>query len=200
MYHIGVLYGKFTPPHIGHLNAILRAATMCETLYVVLSDNPVLTKDLCKKDNLPYMDEKLRMKWLSKELQEFEHIHVILLDETGIDVYPNGWDMWSKRLEEVVPEKFDVIFGGEREYETFNKHYFPYATYELYDCDRTEFPISATKIRSNPILYWNSIIPSARPFFAKKILITGTESCGKTTMAQYLARIFQTVCTVAEGR
>lgn len=56
MYKVGIFSGKFTPPHRGHLNAIINAATKCEKLYVVVSDNPVLTKQLCDESNLQIMN------------------------------------------------------------------------------------------------------------------------------------------------
>jgi HTH-type transcriptional repressor of NAD biosynthesis genes len=144
------------------------------------------------------MNLKLRTKWLSQELQGFEHIKVAMLDETGIPMYPYGWEGWSKRLKDLIPEKIDVIFGGEPEYKENNDIYFPDAAYELFDYKRDRYPISGTEIRNNPVKHWDYILGSARNFFAKKILITGTESCGKTTMAKYLGKIYHTSWTEEE--
>ena len=74
MYKTGVFAGKFLPPHRGHLSAIINSATQCETLYVVVSDNEQQTKSSCWASNLPTMDGLTRLKWLSQELQGFEHI------------------------------------------------------------------------------------------------------------------------------
>jgi len=200
MHKIGVFAGKFTPPHRGHLNAIINASTQCERLYVVVSDNPTLTQKLCDESQLPFMDMKLRTKWLSQELQGFDHIKVIMLDETGMPEYPDGWALWSKKLLETVPEEFDVIFGGEVEYKEFNDIYLPDKKYEVFDYNREKYPISATQIRNNPIKHWDYILGSARPFFAKKILIAGTESCGKTTLTKYLAKMYHTAWSEEEGR
>ena len=125
------------------------------------------------------MDMKLRTKWLSQELQGFDHIRVVMLDEADIPIYPYGWERWTQKLLEVVPEKFDVIFGGEIEYEENHKKYFPEVVYEVFDNNRERIPVSATSIRQNPLKYWGYIVESARHFFAKKVLIAGTESCGK---------------------
>lgn len=200
MYNVGIFPGKFTPPHRGHLNAIINASTKCNKLYVVVSDNPVLTARLCSDSNLPIMDMRLRTKWLSQELQGFDHISVIMLDESGVPEYPEGWPLWSKKLLEIMPEPFDVIFGGELEYKQFNDIYFPDKTYEVFDYNREKYPISATQIRNNPIKYWDYILGSARPFFAKKVLIAGTESCGKTTLTKYLAKMYHTSWAEEEGR
>ena len=47
---------------------------------------------------------------------------------------------------------------------------------------------------------WDYIVGSARPFFAKKVLITGTESCGKSTLTKKLAKIFYTSWSEELGR
>jgi len=200
MYNVGVMYGKFLPPHRGHLNAIINSATKCHKLYVVISDNKNLTESICKEYGLPVMNAKLRLKWLSIELQDLPHIKVITLDESNIPLYPNGWEEWASLLEKTVPERFDVIFGGEIDYIQGNSKYFPYASYEIFDYPRSIFPISATEIRKNPYKHWDYILGSARGFFSKKILITGTESCGKTTLTKYLAKTFYTSWSNEVGR
>lgn len=143
---------------------------------------------------------KQRAKWLSQELQGFQHIKVLMLDETGIPTYPYGWSEWSGRLKQLVPEEFEVIFGGEPEYQQYNDIYLPDITYELFDFKRERYPISATEIRNNPLKYWDYILGSARYFFAKKVLIAGTESCGKSTITRYLAKIYHTAWSEEEGR
>jgi HTH-type transcriptional repressor of NAD biosynthesis genes len=200
MYKTGVFAGKFLPPHRGHLSSIINSATQCETLYVVVSDNVKMTKDVCGTCNLLPITGKLRAKWLSQELQGFDHIKVLLLDESDIPVYPLGWAQWSSRLKQIIPFKIDVLFGGDEEYKQVNDQWFPDSDYVLFDYKRNRYPISATLIRENPFKYWDYILGSARPFFSKKVLITGTESCGKTTLTKYLAKIFYTSWSEEVGR
>jgi len=200
MYKVGVVPGKFLPPHRGHLHAIINAATRAEKIYVVVSDNRHYTKKVCEEEGLRLMDLKTRAKWLSIELQNFDHIEVLMLDESNIPEYPHGWEQWSKLLIDVVPEPFDVIFGGERDYIKHSKEFFPFAEYVVFDHNRTAYPISATQIRKNPYKNWDYILGSARSHFAKRVLITGTESCAKTTMTKYLGKLFHTSWTEEEGR
>jgi len=174
MYNIGVFPGKFFPPHRGHLNAIIRAATQVNLLYVVVSDNMDIAKEKCDKDSLPYMPLELRAKWLSIELQNIDHIKVIILDETGIPPYPLGCKPWAEALKETMPEKFDVIFGGDAEYQDTYMQNFPGVTYHIYDRNRNRYPISATTIRTDYLQHWDYILGSARRFFARRVLITGT--------------------------
>ena len=50
----------------------------------------------------------------------------------------------------------------------------------------------AGDIRSNILGNWHYILGAARPFFSKKVLIAGTESCGKTTLTKCLANLYNT--------
>ena len=201
MYKVGVLPGKFSPPHRGHLNAILQSSTKCEKLYVVVSHNENLEKDLYKDSPVNPISLKMKARWLSKELSSFDNIVVLMLNEANIPTYPDGWEQWSDMLNELIPEYIDVIYGGEPEYkECGYAKYFPNTVYELYDTSRTKYPISATEIRSNPYKHWDYILGVARPYFVKKFLVIGTESCAKTSTVEKLAKIFHTSWAREEGR
>jgi len=200
IYNVGVFPGKFFPPHRGHLNSIIQAATRCDKLYVVVSDNMDIANEACKKAVLPLMPLNLRALWISLELQDIEHIEVITIDETGIPPYPEGTKQWSALLKEGVPERFGAIFGGELEYQDTYMQNFPNVMYEVHDYKRSRYPISATEVRENYLAHWDYILGSARRKFARRILITGTESCGKTTMVKYLGKIFNTSWTEEYGR
>lgn len=197
---VGVFFGKMIPPTRGHLTAILHAATSCQRLYVVVSDNVEKTKRICKESKIPEIPVNLRIQWLSQELQDMPHIKVVKLDESNIPEYPNGWQEWSALMKEAVPEEINIFFCGEEEYVENLKSYFPQASVALFDSNRNNYNISATKIRSNPIEHWNHILGPARPFFATKVLIAGSESCGKTTLTKALAKLYHTSWSEEVGR
>lgn len=195
---IGVFPGKFLPLHRGHIMAILKASTMCDKLYVVVSYNEKETVKLCK--NIKPIPLTERFKWVSQELQGFEHIKVIGLDEGNIPVFPDGWKEWADLLTKSVPEKFDIIYGNEESYRENHNKYFPNVEYVTFDCDRTAFNISGTEIRDYPIKNWEYLSGASRPYFCKKVLITGTESCSKTTLTKMLAKVFYTSWSEEVGR
>lgn len=201
MYSVGVFPGKFFPPHRGHLAAILNARTRCKKLYVVVSCNEAYEATLAKSESLKPISIAERVRWLSIETKGIDNIVVIGMNEENVPASPNGWAEWTALLNKTIPEKFDAIFGSDIEYATngYTK-YFPEVKYEICDQNRELFPISATEIRKHPFENWDYILGSARGYFAKKVLITGTESCGKTTLTTMLAKIFHTSWTEEEGR
>lgn len=201
MYNVGVFPGKFCPPHRGHITEILKASCLCKTLYVVVSHHDELDKELFAESKMKPITYRQKVKWLSIELSEFDHIKIVGLNEGNIPIYPYGWEPWSRLLKEVVGEKIDVIFGGEPEYaENGYTKYFPETVYHQYERKDSLYPISATEIRANPYMHWNYILGAAREHFTKRVLISGTESAGKTTMTKMLAKIFYTSWSREEGR
>lgn len=200
MYQTGVYFGRFCPPHRGHLYQMMEASTKCERLIVVISDNRIQTEQLCKEDGLPTITYKLRKQWIAQQVQDIPHVEVRVLDETDIALYPNGWPQWAARMREVVPEPIDAFFVGDTDYEQTLHQYFPESRIELFDPARTRYPISATAIRKDILNNWHYILGPARPFFAKKVLIAGTESCGKTTLTKCLAKLYNTSWSEEVGR
>ena len=200
MYTTGVYFGRFCPPHRGHLYQIIEASTRCEKLVVVISDNRLQTETICREAGLPVITYQLRKQWLSQQVQDIAHIEVRVLDETDIAEYPDGWPQWAQRMSEVVPEGIDAFFVGDRDYDAPLQRYFPGSAIELFDPARSRYPISATEIRRDILNNWHYILGPARPFFAKKVLIAGTESCGKTTLTKCLAKLYNTSWSEEVGR
>ena len=200
MYQTGVYFGRFCPPHRGHLYQIIEASTKCEKLIVVISDNRAQTEKICRDAGLPTITYKLRKQWIGQQVQDMSHIQVRVLDETDIPEYPDGWAQWAARMRDVVPEPIDAFFVGDTEYEATLRDYFPESQVEMFDPARSRYPISATEIRRDILNNWHYILGPARPFFAKKVLIAGTESCGKTTLTKCLAKLYNTSWSEEVGR
>jgi HTH-type transcriptional repressor of NAD biosynthesis genes len=195
----GLFFGKFLPLHRGHITSILKAYTMCDKLYVCLSireDDAKLYHDAYGR----YIDPKIRIKWLKQELQNMENIKVVTVNESTLPPYPDGFADWASLVKLSVGEPIDIIFTGEPDYIPGLNKYFPGSKCELIDPSRSQWNVSGTVIRQNPIKYWDYIVGSARPFFAIKILVTGTESCGKTTLVKMLAKIYHTSWSEEIGR
>lgn len=199
MTKIGVFPGKFLPPHRGHLTAILRAHALCDKLYVAVSERPVEDGQLCAEAGIRYVPGVLRQRWLAQELQGLG-IDVVLIDESAIAPFPDGWRDYAALVKQAVPKPIDIIFGGEESYRAGHHLHFPGIDYRVLDPQRSQWPISGTEIRQTPYQHWDYIVSAARPFFAKRVLITGPESCGKTTLTHKLAKVFCTSWSAELGR
>lgn len=186
---VGFLTGKFAPLHTGHIYFISKAATMVDKLYVVLSYDGKRFQDD------PRLSLKNRLLWLKTTFKDLPHIKIVYVDETNCSPYPDGWHEWSMLVKRAIPHRIgDItkIFSSEPEYtEGFNK-YWPEAEHVVVDAERKEVNISATEIRANPFKFWSYMPSIVRQHYVKKVCIIGTESCGKTTLTKYLAKIYQT--------
>lgn len=200
MYRTGVYFGRFLPPHRGHLYQIIEASTQCEKLYVVISDNAAETRRICMESGLPEISYRLRKQWISQQLQDMDYIEIRILDESDIPEYPHGWSLWAQRMSEVIGCHIDAFFVGDNEYADTLSTFFPDSEVVLFDPKRTRYPISATDIRADILGNWHYILGSARPFFSKKVLIAGTESCGKTSLTKCLAKLYNTSWSEEVGR
>lgn len=188
----GFLTGKFYPIHRGHIYFISKAATMCDKLYVVIGSHTERDIELAKDGNIKYITPERRIQWLKQLFQDTPHIEILHLDENSHPLPPHGWEVWSNDIKNLLGFIPDVVFSSEIKYDENYKKFFPNTKHIMIDPKRDRFPVSSTLIRKNPYKYWSFIPAVVRPHFVKKILVTGTESCGKTTVVRTLAKIYNT--------
>lgn len=183
-YKTGMYGGAFDPPHLGHFNCIIRAASMCEDLYIVLSYSR-------KRDRIPM---EYRYRWIFNSFKHMNHVHLVLLEdsEKTKEDY-DSQDAWTAGRDHVlskIGKPIDVIFCGS-DYKGKERYE------QLYDCpviyfDREEYPYSSSEIIEDPFRFWDVIPTIAQPYFVKKVLLIGGESTGKSTLAQNLALAYNT--------
>jgi HTH-type transcriptional repressor of NAD biosynthesis genes len=195
----GVIIGKFLPLHLGHVNFINRSSTKTDKLVVVVCHSS-RDKKMCEEYGIPEITVKDRLRWLHTIYQDIPHIEIRSLDESSIPAYPDGWKEFVGLLKETVPEKIDFVYSGEPSYDSFFKELLPEAEHILIDPERTGYNISGTQIRKNPYKNWEYLPAVVRPFFCKKVVLIGTESCGKTTLTKFLAKAFNTSWAEEYGR
>ena len=69
-----------------------------------------------------------------------------------------------------------------------------------YDVQRLKYPVSASVIRQDPFSSWEFLPDSVKPDVAVKVILLGTESTGKSTLAERLVRHFQGSLVREAGR
>jgi HTH-type transcriptional regulator, transcriptional repressor of NAD biosynthesis genes len=177
----GLVIGKFMPVHQGHIALINFALQYCDELIVSMSFAP--------SDTIPHA---LRFDWLKKIFEQESKIKI----EESLDNFDNEnlplnerTKIWAHFIEKRFP-KIDVVISSEEYGVPFAQHLG--ASSVLFDQWRNQIPISATKIRAKPFLYWQYIPEVVRPYFVKKICFYGPESTGKSVMAKNMAAHYQT--------
>ena len=177
----GLVIGKFMPLHTGHIALIEFAATRCDELIVLVSAHP--------DEPIPGHE---RLKWLWQTFRHNPNIHIEYTEEDLPDAPVSSRSVsqvWAGFLSRKFPA-VSVLFSSET-YGEFLAEYMD-IQHHMFDLDRTQTPVSARDIRSEPFKNWALIPRVVKPYFQKKICVYGAESTGKSTLTEDLARHFET--------
>lgn len=183
----GMVLGKFMPPHLGHLYLTEFAQAHVDHLTVVVGS--------LAREPIP---GELRHRWMSELLPRATVVH--LTDELPQDPseHPDFWALWREALARVVPGPVDEVFAsepyGERLAAELGARFVPV------DVARAAVPISGTAVRADPMRHWAYLPRCVRPYFARRVCVSGPESTGKSTLAARLAAHYRTVCVPEYAR
>lgn len=203
----GLFFGKFAPLTTGHIAAIQKAATMVDTLFVVLcwdqKFQDTLTTELQK-----IMTKRNRLMWLKDTFKHMSKIQIMCVDESPIKSYPDGSEDFTNLVMNEIfygtggrsSPDVDIVFSSETEYNEYFATYWPDSDHVLIDPPREFVDISATRVRANPYEHWDKIAPAAHKHFVKKVCVIGVESTGKSTLTINLANHFSTQYVEEVGR
>ncbi len=181
----GLVLGKFMPLHLGHIALIEFALQRCDELLVLV----------CASDSEPIPGDK-RLSWVEETFAGNNRVKPLLLnyDES---LLPNTSvsseevsAIWAGYLKKHLPP-IDIFFASEA-YATYMGRFLG-CDYVIFDELRQTVPVSSTLIQQSPFTYWDFVPKPVRPFYVKKICLYGTESTGKTTFTEKLARHFDTI-------
>lgn len=189
MYNVGMYGGSFDPVHLGHVNDIVKASSMCKELYIVLSYSK----------NRDHVNYKQRYQWLAEITKEIENIKIIAIEDVNSSKDNYNWDKGAKDIKNAINKNIDVVFCGD-DYKETNRFESLYPESEVIYFSRSIINISSTEIRKNPIKYWDYLPKVVQPYFCKKVLIVGSESTGKSTLTRNLALAFNTTYLEEVGR
>lgn len=187
-YEVGMYGGSFDPLHIGHLNNIIQAASLCNRLFIVLSWS-------ANRDSVP---KEIRYRWLLNSCKHLPNVEIVLVEDEAISKDSYCWDAGATKIKELIGLP-DAVFCGDdyKDTGTFERLY---DTAEAIYFDRSIVPISSTEIRSNPYKFWDFIPQICRGYYTAKVLIMGGESTGKSTLVKNLSIAYNTNCVEEAGR
>jgi HTH-type transcriptional regulator, transcriptional repressor of NAD biosynthesis genes len=197
---VGFIGGKFLPLHLGHVYAIVHASTIVDELYVILSHSELRDRELCLDTKMDYIPAPIRLRWLSQLTKDMPHVKVISIeDQQDNDNY--DWAEGAQLIKGKIGKPIDYVFSSEIQYNDIFKELYPNTKHKLIDPMRSQVTISATTIRTEGVFkHWEFIPDFVRPYFVKKIVVVGTESCGKSTLIRNLAKIYNTTYAAEYGR
>lgn len=175
------VFGKFLPFHKGHEAMINFALQYCDQLSIMIccSDYESINGDIRKQwISASFLDDTIKIDIYNYNEND--------LPNTSVSD-PNVAATWSAVFKKYYYD-YDIVVTSEKygDYVAENlkiKHL-------LYDKNRFHFPISATTLRTDLWSNWHFLPDSVKSFFAIKIVLLGTESTGKTTLAKLLANHF----------
>ncbi len=174
------------PPHAGHLRLINEAHRQVGELVILV----------CSLERDPIPGE-LRVAWMREIAPDARVVHVTDENPSLPEEHPEFWEIWTRTIRRHVSGTIDVVFAGEPYGDDLARRLGAASVV----VDRREGGLpSATEIREHPLEHWDHIAPAARSHFALRVVLTGSECVGKTTLARELARELGTVCGNEFGR
>ena len=192
MRKVGIVFGTFAPMHRGHIDLIIKAKRICDSVKVIVSG-----REGDRGDNIGLSLQK-RFRYIREVFNDDSLVEVSKLDEANMPLMPEGWDVWLDELFNVSNTNKDddlLFFVNEDEYvEELQKRGFKTQSEER------NFGISASLIRENPFQYWRFIAQPFKRHFTKKVLVLGSASNGKTTLVKDLGLFYSAPTSLEYAR
>lgn len=196
---VGFLGGKFLPLHLGHIYFIVAASNLVDELYVVLSSSKNRDKQLCERDGIKYISDEVRFSWIGEAVNNLENVKLVHIEDDQWDENYD-WDTGAEMIKKAIGKPIDFVFSSEKEYDVHFKRNYPEAKHIVVDAGRNVVNISGTEMRRKLYQNWDKLPPYVRKYFTKKVVIVGTESCGKSTLTKKLAKLYNTNFVEEVGR
>jgi HTH-type transcriptional regulator, transcriptional repressor of NAD biosynthesis genes len=172
-YAEGLVLGKFWPLHAGHSNLIDTALSQCERVTVQLLAHPA--------EDVPL---ETRAAWI-REAHPRAHL-VSAYDDAPVDFDdPAVWDVHMRVITSLLDAPVDAVFTSDAYGAELARRL--HAHWVQVDPGRRENAISGTAVRANPDAFWHMLSPAVRAHYVRRVVVTGAESTGTTTLSKALA-------------
>ncbi len=186
------VFGKFLPFHKGHEAMIKFAMTKCDFLSVLV----------CASDK-EKISGRVRKNWIDTTFDRKSNIEVLVYDYKEEDLISESKasmkasEDWSRIFKKLFPDYSIVVTSEE-----YGKMVAGFMNIEhiLFDIQRSQVNISATAVRNDIFTNWEYLPASVKPYFAIKVVLLGTESTGKSTLAEKLSKYFNCCLVFEAGR
>ncbi|MCX6146783.1 MAG: AAA family ATPase [Candidatus Kapabacteria bacterium] len=186
------VFGKFLPFHNGHKALIEFALSKCEFLTILICCSD--------KENI---SDYIRSSWIQKTFEKEKSIEIRTFNYLESEL-PNT-SLPSKRVSKAWASIFKKLFPDysllitSEEYGDYVANFIN-IQHIAFDIHREIIPVSATAFRNDIYTNWKYLPDSVKPDFVIKIVILGTESTGKTTLAINLSKYFNASLVLEAGR
>jgi len=169
---LGVVVGKFLPPHRGHSHLIDTASAGADRVTVIV----------CERADDP-VPAQARAGML-RELHPSVTV-VVSPDDIPEDRGDETSRAWAARTVELLGRAPDLVFTSEE----YGPRYagFLGGRHVAVDPDRRRYPVSGTMVRADPYRYARFLAPCVRAWYVRRVCVLGAESTGTTTLAEDLA-------------
>lgn len=200
---VGVTECRFEPLHKGHVYMVHMARGLLrEKAHARGSDDYTLHVIVTSHDG-EIIPGDTRYMWAQKTFGGDSHIEVHWahnsLEALGLgndyagETYCADWNFWGQVATQMcsLGESVDSFFGSESYVEGIAKA----CGAEPFEIDegREAIRLSGTIMRSNSYRLWDKLPDAVKPYFAKKICVTGAPYTGKAKLVRQLAQDFNTV-------
>jgi HTH-type transcriptional regulator, transcriptional repressor of NAD biosynthesis genes len=176
----GLVIGKFYPPHAGHRLLVQTAAAVCRRVSVVVM--------AARWERIPLRE---RVAWLREDHALQANVQVAgVADDHPVDYHDDA--VWRAHValmlegaRSLTPDPVDAVFTSEAYGPELARRLG--AVHVAVDPGRGLVPISGTEVRRDPAAAWEHLSAPVRAGIARRVVIVGAESTGKTTLAAELA-------------
>ena len=180
----GVVIGTFHPFHRGHQHVIERALEVCGRVTVIV----------CEKRTQP-LAGTLRREWIARVVPAAE---VVLVDQDELGLADDDTGGWARATLEVLGERPTTVFTSESYGDAFAAALG--CGHVSVDPGREVHPVSGREVAADPLRHLDDLPAEVRLDFVRRVCVLGSESTGKTTLAQALAERLRTPWVPEYGR
>ena len=192
----GLVVGKFSPLHRGHVFIVGTALAACDEVLVLSWSQP----------EFPRCEAATRERWLRTA---FPAARVLVLDPATHALPPNDADdetqrSFVARMLDGIAWRPDWVFTSERYGDGFAahlaRHWGHAVEHVCVDLARERFPVSGTALRGPAAARADWLSPQVLADLTPRVCVLGAESSGKSTLAAALADALDATCVAEFGR